>query len=43
MMIGERTNVSGSRKFARLVRDGQFDEAAAIARQQVEGGANVST
>jgi 5-methyltetrahydrofolate--homocysteine methyltransferase len=41
MMIGERTNVSGSRKFARLVREGQLDEAVAIARQQVEGGANV--
>lgn len=40
-MIGERTNVSGSRKFARLVRQGQFEDAVAIARQQVEGGANV--
>jgi 5-methyltetrahydrofolate--homocysteine methyltransferase len=40
-MIGERTNVSGSRKFARLVREGRFEEAVAIARQQVEGGANV--
>jgi 5-methyltetrahydrofolate--homocysteine methyltransferase len=40
-MIGERTNVSGSRKFARLVREGRFEEAVAVARQQVEGGANV--
>ncbi len=40
-MIGERTNVSGSRKFARLVREGRFEETVAIARQQVEGGANV--
>jgi 5-methyltetrahydrofolate--homocysteine methyltransferase len=41
MMIGERTNVSGSRKFARLVREGQLDQAVAVARQQVESGANV--
>jgi 5-methyltetrahydrofolate--homocysteine methyltransferase len=41
MMIGERTNVAGSRKFARLVREGRMEEAIAIARQQVEGGANV--
>jgi 5-methyltetrahydrofolate--homocysteine methyltransferase len=40
-MIGERTNVSGSRRFARLVREGNLEEAVAIARQQVEGGANV--
>jgi 5-methyltetrahydrofolate--homocysteine methyltransferase len=40
-MIGERTNVSGSRKFARLVREGNLAEAVSIARQQVEGGANV--
>ncbi len=40
-MIGERTNVSGSRKFARLIREGNFAEALSIARQQVEGGANV--
>ena len=40
-MIGERTNVSGSRKFARLIREEKFEEALAIARQQVEGGANV--
>jgi 5-methyltetrahydrofolate--homocysteine methyltransferase len=40
-MIGERTNVSGSRKFARLVREGNLAEAVSIARQQVEGGANI--
>ena len=40
-MIGERTNVTGSRKFARLVKDEKYEEAVEIARQQVEGGANV--
>jgi len=40
-MIGERTNVSGSRAFARLIREGRLEEAVAVARQQVEGGANV--
>jgi 5-methyltetrahydrofolate--homocysteine methyltransferase len=39
--IGERTNVSGSRKFARLIRDGKYDEALSVARDQVEGGAQV--
>jgi 5-methyltetrahydrofolate--homocysteine methyltransferase len=41
MMIGERTNVAGSPKFAKLVKEGKYDEAVAIARQQVENGANV--
>ena len=41
LMIGERTNVTGSPKFARLVKEGQLEEALAIARQQVENGANV--
>jgi 5-methyltetrahydrofolate--homocysteine methyltransferase len=41
IMIGERTNVAGSPKFARLVKDGKYEEAVAIARQQVENGANV--
>ena len=41
LMIGERTNVSGSRKFARLVREGHLDEAVSVARQQVESGANI--
>jgi len=39
--IGERTNVSGSIKFARLIRDEKYDEALAVARGQVEGGAQV--
>lgn len=39
--IGERTNVAGSRKFARLIAAGQHDEALAVARQQIEGGASV--
>lgn len=39
--IGERTNVSGSKKFARLIREEKFDEALSIARQQVENGAQV--
>lgn len=39
--IGERTNVSGSMKFARLIREKKYDEALAIARDQVEGGAQV--
>ena len=39
--IGERTNVSGSIKFARLIREGKYDEALSIARNQVEGGAQV--
>ena len=41
LMIGERTNISGSRKFARLVREGKFEEAITIARDQVENGANI--
>jgi 5-methyltetrahydrofolate--homocysteine methyltransferase len=41
MNVGERTNVTGSRKFAKLIIDGKFDEALAIARDQVEGGAQV--
>ena len=40
-MIGERTNVAGSPKFARLVKEGKYEEAVSIARQQVENGANV--
>ncbi|MBN2174723.1 MAG: methionine synthase [Bacteroidales bacterium] len=39
--IGERTNVSGSRKFARLIREERYEEALSIARQQVENGAQV--
>jgi 5-methyltetrahydrofolate--homocysteine methyltransferase len=40
-MIGERTNVAGSPKFAKLIKDGKYEEAVSIARQQVENGANV--
>lgn len=39
--VGERTNVTGSKKFARLIRDGQFEEALSVARQQVENGAQI--
>jgi 5-methyltetrahydrofolate--homocysteine methyltransferase len=39
--IGERTNVAGSKVFARLIRDEKFEEALVIARQQVENGAQV--
>jgi 5-methyltetrahydrofolate--homocysteine methyltransferase len=41
IMIGERTNVAGSPKFARLVKDGKFEEAVSVARQQVDNGANI--
>jgi 5-methyltetrahydrofolate--homocysteine methyltransferase len=37
--VGERTNVTGSKKFLRLIKDGQFEEALSIARDQVDGGA----
>jgi 5-methyltetrahydrofolate--homocysteine methyltransferase len=40
-MIGERTNVAGSPKFARLIKEGKYEEAVSVARQQVESGANV--
>ncbi|GAC1525387.1 MAG: hypothetical protein NVS3B15_00460 [Sediminibacterium sp.] len=39
--VGERTNVTGSKKFARLIRDNQFEEALSVARQQVESGAQI--
>ena len=41
IMVGERTNVAGSRKFARLIREEEYEEAVVIAREQVEGGANI--
>jgi 5-methyltetrahydrofolate--homocysteine methyltransferase len=41
VMIGERTNITGSRKFARLIRDGNYEAAVTVAREQVEGGANI--
>jgi 5-methyltetrahydrofolate--homocysteine methyltransferase len=40
-MIGERTNVAGSPKFATLIKQGKYEEAVSVARQQVENGANV--
>ncbi|MEO6639228.1 MAG: vitamin B12 dependent-methionine synthase activation domain-containing protein [Ginsengibacter sp.] len=39
--VGERTNVTGSKKFARLIREGSYEEALSVARQQVESGAQV--
>ena len=39
--VGERTNVTGSKKFARLIRDNQYEEALSVARQQVESGAQI--
>lgn len=39
--IGERTNVTGSRKFLRLVKEGNYEEAVEVARAQVEGGAQI--
>ena len=39
--VGERTNVTGSKKFARLVRESKYEEALSVARQQVENGAMV--
>jgi len=41
LMVGERTNITGSRKFARLIREEKFEEAVAVAREQVEAGANI--
>jgi 5-methyltetrahydrofolate--homocysteine methyltransferase len=41
IVIGERTNVAGSPKFARLIKAGKYEEAVSVARQQVENGANV--
>ena len=40
-MIGERTNITGSRRFMRLIKEGDFEAALEIARSQVEGGANI--
>lgn len=39
--VGERTNVTGSKKFARLIRENQYEEALSVARQQVENGAQI--
>ncbi|HVG26534.1 MAG TPA: methionine synthase [Acidobacteriaceae bacterium] len=41
LMIGERTNVAGSPRFAKLIKEGKYEEAVSVARQQVENGANV--
>ena len=41
LVVGERTNVTGSRRFARLIRSGEFEDAVRVARDQVDGGANV--
>ncbi len=41
IMIGERTNVAGSPKFAKLIKEGKYEAAVSVARQQVENGANV--
>jgi len=40
-VVGERTNVTGSRAFARLIREERYEEALGVARQQVENGANI--
>ena len=40
-VIGERTNVTGSRAFARLIKEERYEEALSVARQQVENGANI--
>jgi 5-methyltetrahydrofolate--homocysteine methyltransferase len=40
-IVGERTNVTGSRAFARLIREERYEEALGVARQQVENGANI--
>ena len=39
--IGERTNVTGSRKFLRLIKEEKYNEALSVAREQVEGGAQI--
>jgi len=41
IMIGERTNVAGSRKFSRLIQEGDFEAALEVAHDQVAGGANI--
>ena len=40
-LVGERTNVTGSRRFARLIKSADYEKAVEVARQQVEGGANI--
>lgn len=41
VMVGERTNVTGSPKFAKLIKEDRYDEAVAVARSQVDSGANI--
>ncbi len=41
ILVGERTNVTGSPKFRKLIEEGKFEEALSVARQQVENGANI--
>ena len=41
IVVGERTNVTGSPKFAKLIKEGDLDAALKVARQQIEGGANI--
>ncbi len=41
LMVGERNNVTGSRKFARLIREKKYDEALSVTREQIESGANM--
>ena len=41
LMVGERTNINGSRKFAKLLKDNNLEAAVVIAREQVENGANI--
>ncbi|HEX2833720.1 MAG TPA: methionine synthase [Thermoanaerobaculia bacterium] len=41
IMVGERTNVTGSPKFAKLIKEGNLDEALRVAKQQIDGGANI--
>ncbi len=41
VMIGERTNITGSKRFARLIKEGNFEAALKVAREQVENGANI--
>jgi 5-methyltetrahydrofolate--homocysteine methyltransferase len=39
--VGERTNITGSKKFERLIKENKYEEALSVARQQVENGAQV--
>ncbi len=41
LMIGERTNITGSKRFARLIKSGDYESALAVVREQVEAGANI--